>query len=118
MNLFRRWLWPRSPRSDAVSLYKEGLAHGEKKDFRGALSAYTSAIEQSDAPDDVRAMALYNRALILATDGNTEKALADLRAVIEMPILLPIVKLAARRRIERLQHRRDAVARTNRPSVT
>lgn len=118
MNLFRRWLWPRSARSEAVSRYKEGLACAEKKDSKGAMEAYTLAIESLDAPDDVKAMAFYNRALILAAEGETDKALADLQAVMEMPIQLRDVKLAARRRLERLQHRRDVAARTNRPSTS
>lgn len=118
MNLFKRWIWPRSPRSDAVSLYKAGLAYGEKKNLKGAVAAYSSAIDQLDAPEDVKAMALYNRALIFATDGKVDKAVADLRAIMEMPIPLPGVKLAARRRLERLQQRQDAATRSARHSAT
>jgi hypothetical protein len=54
MNLFKRWLWPRSSRSDAISLYEKGLACGEQKDSIGAMNAYTSAIELSHGSDDVR----------------------------------------------------------------
>jgi len=118
MNVFKRWLWPRSVRSDAMSHYKRGLACGESKDLKGALSAYTSAIELPDAPDDVKAMALYNRALILVAEGAIEKALADLKVVMELPVPLHVIKLAARRRLERLQHRRDAAARLNGRSAT
>jgi hypothetical protein len=117
VNLFRRWLWPHSVRSDALSLYKQGLTCGECKDSNGALSAYTSAIEMADGPNDVRAMALYNRALILAAQGATEEALMDLRAVMGMPVPLQVIKLAARRRLERLQNRQVAGARQNRLSA-
>jgi hypothetical protein len=92
------------------------MARAERKDPQGAMNAYTSAIEQPNAPADVRAMALYNRALIFAAAGNSDKALADLKAIMEMPIPLQGVKLAARRRLERLQHRQDTVARSNRES--
>jgi hypothetical protein len=108
MNLFRRWFWPRSIRNEALSLYKLGLARAEKEDPTGAMNAYTSAIEQPTAPDDVKAMALYNRAILYAAGGNREKALADLQAIMGMPTPLRGVKQAARRRLERLQHRQDA----------
>ena len=118
MNVFCRWFWPRSTRNEALSLYKLGMARAENNDSTGAMDAYTSAIELPEAPGDVKAMALYNRALLFAADGKTDKALADLDAVMEMPIPLHDVKLAARRRLERLQHRQDAAARPNRHPTT
>ena len=111
MNLLRRWLWPHTVRSDTLSLYKHGLACGESKDVQGALSAYTSAIELANAPDDVKAMALYNRAIIFTAEGATEKALTDLRAVMGLPVPLRVIKLAAKRRLERLLNRRCSGAR-------
>jgi hypothetical protein len=114
VNLFRRWFWPRSTRNEALALYKLGMARTGKKDPMGAMDAYTSAIELPEAPDDVKAMALYNRALLFAAAGETNKALVDLEAVMEMPAPLHDVKLAARRRLERLQHQQDVAARSNR----
>jgi hypothetical protein len=111
MNLFRRWFWPRSIRNEVLSLYKLGMARAEKQDPTGAMDAYTSAIEQPNAPDDLRAMSLYNRALLYAASGNTDRALADLQAIMRMPTPLRGVKQAARRRLERLQHRQDAAER-------
>ena len=115
MGLFSRWFWPRSVRSEVLSLYKRGIVRAERDDPKGAMDAYTSVIERPGAPDDVRAMALYNRALLFAADGDTGKAVSDLQTVMEMPIPLLGVKLAARRRLERLQHREDITARGNRP---
>jgi hypothetical protein len=117
MNLFRRWFWPRSIRNEVLSLYKLGMARAEKDDRTGAMEAYTSAIEQTNAPNDVRAMALYNRALLYAAGGNTDQAVADLQAIMGMPTPLRGVKQAARRRLERLQHRQDAAARPLGPSA-
>jgi hypothetical protein len=116
MNLFRRWLWPCSPRSDALTLYKEGMACAEKKDSKGALLAFTQAIEVADAPDDIRAMALYNRALLFAAEGKKDGALSDLQAVMKMSIPSNGVKLAAKRRLERLEHRRESATQPNRRS--
>ncbi len=117
MNLLRRWFWRGSVRNEALSLYKQGMARAEKKDSKGAMDAFSSAIDQPNAPDDVRAMALYNRALLFAADGNSDKALTDLNAIMEMPIPLQGVKLAAKRRLERLQHRQETVQRLNRHST-
>jgi hypothetical protein len=116
VNLFRRWFWPRSVRKEGLALYKLGMACTDKQDPQGAMDAYTSVIELPDAPDDVKAMALYNRALLFAAEGKTQKASADLEAVMKMPIPPHGVKLAAKRRLERLQHRQDAAARPNRRS--
>jgi tetratricopeptide (TPR) repeat protein len=118
MNLLRKWFWPRSDRNESMSSYKEGLECAERGDTKGAMEAYNLAIERANAPDDVKAMALYNRALLFAANGNSEKALADLQAVMNMPVLLRDIKLAARRRIERLQHRREAADRANRPATS
>ena len=117
MNLFKRWLWPHSLRSDATSLYKRGLACAERKDSSGALEAYTSAIDLPGVPDDVRAMALYNRALVLAAVGEVDKALADLEIVMELPVRLHVIKLAARRRLERLRNRSITAARQPGPQT-
>jgi hypothetical protein len=110
MNFFQRWFWPQSARSEAVSHYKKGLVCSEKNDARGAMDAYTSAIESHDIPDDVKAMALYNRALLLTASGAVDKALADLHFVMNLPAALQTVKLAARRRLERMKNRRNAAA--------
>ena len=72
------------------------------------MNAYTSAIDRPGAPNDIRAMALYNRALLFAAMGNTNMALADLREVMELPILQRDIKVAARRRVDRLQNRMTA----------
>jgi hypothetical protein len=118
MNVFPRWLWPHSVRSEVLSLYKLGLSRTEKRDSKGAMDAYTSAIERPGAPDDVKAMALYNRALLFAAEENTVRALADLQAIMKMPSPLRDVKVAARRRLERLQHRQESADRAIRGSAS
>jgi hypothetical protein len=108
MNLFK-WLYSwRSTRSEALSLYHQGLARAEKQDADGAMAAYTSVINLDRAPEDVKAMALYNRALLFAAQGDSRKEAADLNAIMAMPIRVRGVTAAAKRRLERLQHRHDA----------
>jgi hypothetical protein len=108
MNLFR-WLFAwRSIRSEAMHLYRLGLARDKKGDADGAIAAYSSAISLDNAPDDVKAMALYNRALLFAAQGDQSKAATDLNAIMVMPTSVRGVTDAARRRLERLQRRQDA----------
>jgi hypothetical protein len=108
MNLFQ-WLYAwRSVRSEAMYHYRLGLARDKKGDPDGAMAAYSSTISLDNAPDDVKAMALYNRALLFATRGDHGKAAADLNAIMVMPTPVRGVTAAARRRLERLQHRQDA----------
>jgi tetratricopeptide (TPR) repeat protein len=120
MNPFHWLFGGRSVRSSVLALYKRGLANDEKHDPQAALEAYTAAIDLQDAPEDVRAMALYNRALLLAAAGETVKAIADLHALLAIPLPLREVKSAARRRLDRMQHQHDArvaVHREARPSM-
>ena len=65
--------------------YRLGLARDKKGDPDGAMAAYSSTISLDNAPDDVKAMALYNRALLFATRGDHGKAAADLNAIMVMP---------------------------------
>ena len=118
MNLFYWLIGGRSVRSAVLSLYKRGLARAEKHDDAGAMEAYTAVIDLPDAPEDVKAMVLYNRALLFAAAGRTDKALADLQTVMEMPMPMHGIKLAARRRLERLHHRQEAAARADQRSTT
>ena len=110
MNLFR-WLFAwRSIRSEAMHNYRLGLARDKKGDSDGAISAYSSVISLDNAPDDVKAMALYNRALLFDAQGDHSKAAADLNAIMVMPTSIRGVTDAARRRLDRLQRRHDAAA--------
>jgi len=108
MNLFR-WLFAwRSIRSEAMQIYRLGLARDKMGESDGALGAYTRVISLDNAPHDVKAMALYNRALLFAARGENNKAAADLNAIMVMPTSVRGVTDAAKRRLERLQRRKDA----------
>jgi hypothetical protein len=103
-----QWLFAwRSSRSVAMQHYRLGLARDKKGDPDGAMAAYSAAIGLDNVPDDVKAMALYNRALLFAARGDPSKAAADLNAIVVMTTSVRGVTDAARRRLERLQHRQD-----------
>jgi hypothetical protein len=105
MNLFK-WLTHANSVHDVVlSLYKRGLASAMKHDQKGARDAYTAAIDMLDAPADLRAMALYNRALLYAAANEMSKAVHDLNAVLAMTAAPHKVKSAARQRLHRMQRR-------------
>jgi hypothetical protein len=107
MNLFRWLFGGRSARSVALAFYKRGLRCTKKHDQHGAMECFTAAVESPGAPNDVRAMALYNRALLFTADDDFSAAVDDLNAVLAMPDPLRDIKLAVRRRLDRMQHQRS-----------
>ena len=116
MNFFK-WLTRGNSVHDVVlSLYKRGLASAMNHDQKGARDAYTAAIDMPDAPTDLRAMALYNRALLYAAAKEIPRAIQDLNAVLAMTVPLHKVKLAARQKLDRMQ-RRDCTDTAPRLSV-
>jgi hypothetical protein len=107
MNLFK-WLTHANSVHDVVlSLYKRGLASAMKHDQKGARDAYTAAIDMPDAPADLRAMALYNRALLSAAANEFPQAVQDLNAVLAMQAAPQIVKSAAIHKLDRMRRRDD-----------
>jgi hypothetical protein len=106
-----KWLFGgRSARSAALSLYKRGLRCTKKHDQHGAMEGFTAAIESPGAPEDLRAMALYNRALLFAALDKFSEAVDDLNAILGMADPLREIKLAARRRLDRMRHTRTVAS--------
>jgi hypothetical protein len=56
-----------------------------------------------NVPPDVKAMALYNRALMYAADGDDQKATDDLKMVLTMPKAPADVRTEATRKLERMR---------------
>jgi hypothetical protein len=110
MNIFKWLTRPQSVRGAVLSLYKRGLARGKKQDQQGAMDAYTAVIDMPDAPADLRAMALYNRALLYASKKDFRSATGDLRAVLVLEFPLRDIKSAARRTLDRMQRQQGAHA--------
>ncbi len=105
MNVFN-WLARHfSNRCKALSLYQRGMAKANKHDEQGAIVDYTTAIDSPDTPADVKAMALYNRALVYAAAAENAKATEDLDGVLAMPAASTNIKTEARRKLVRMQRR-------------
>jgi hypothetical protein len=103
MNFFK-WLTRADSVHDVVlSLCKQGLACAIRHDRKGARDAYTAAIDMRDAPADLRAMALYNRALLYAASNEIPKAIQDLNAVLAMTAAPHKVTSAAKQKLDRIQ---------------
>lgn len=94
-----------STRGKALSLYRRGMAKAEKHDHRGALEAYDAAIKTAGSPADVRAMALYNRALVFAAIGENGKATEDLEFVLAMEESFINIKTMAKQKLARMVDR-------------
>jgi hypothetical protein len=85
------------------------MAKANKRDYGGAIADYSAAIREPSIPTDVKAMALYNRALAYSATHEDAKAAEDLAAVLEMPGLPINIKRQAQERRERIR-RRDETA--------
>ena len=81
------------------------MAKANERDYDGAIADYSDAIRAPHVPTDVKAMALYNRALAYSAIHEHERSAEDLRAVLEMPGLPKKVKREAQERRERIRRR-------------
>ena len=95
---------------DFVGFGNYGGAGHQKKakqgDPSGAIDDYTLAIDAAETPPDVKAMALYNRALMHSSSGDDTRAASDLNIILDMKQDLTRIKTEARRRLVRLEKRR------------
>lgn len=115
MRLFN-WLSGRlSNRHRALWRYKRGMIKAKLRDHKSAIADYTAAIEMDDAPADVRAMALYNRALVHHACGNEAAAIGDLERLLDTAGARENVRTEARRQLLRMQRSadRDTQRQTN-----
>ena len=84
MNILE-WLTGRlSSRGKALSLYRRGMKRAKRQDHAGAFDDYTATVGMTGVPPDVKAMALFNRALVLAADGDNLLAIDDLNVVLAL----------------------------------
>jgi tetratricopeptide (TPR) repeat protein len=101
---FYSWL---SHRGRALAEYRSGMKKADKHDYRGAITDYTAVIEGKDTPEDLKTMAIYNRALAYSAIHEDEMAANDLDQVLSMPKVSERVKTAVLRRRERIRQRAE-----------
>jgi hypothetical protein len=91
-----------SNRRRALSLYKRGMARARKHNRQGAISDYTATIATRETPDEIKAMALYRRALVHVAAGDEKQGMDDLNEVLAMDVGLVNVETMARNRLAAL----------------
>lgn len=89
------------------------MAYANANSPVAAIESYTNAIELPDAPGDVVAMAIFNRALALVACGDFAQGVDDLGTVLEMPSAPEKVKRLARQKLAKRESnlRRNAASR-------
>ena len=111
------WFRPKRTtiRDKALSLYSRGIANANANSPGAAIENYTDAIELPDAPGDVVARAMFNRALALVAVGEFAKGVDDLSTVLDMPNAPEKVKRIAR---QKLAKRESHIRRNESPHST
>jgi hypothetical protein len=81
------------------------MARARKRDHEGAIKAYSATIGMPKAPADVKALALYYRAIVHMAAGDDRKGADDLDAVLAMDEALVTVniKTMARQKIANIE---------------
>ena len=93
----------------AVSLYRSGMAKANERDYDSAIADYSAAIGKPNIPTDVKAMAIYNRALAYSAMHEDAKSAEDIAAVLELPGLPQNIKMQAKERQERMRRRKEGM---------
>ena len=83
-------------------LYRRGMARAKLHKNQLAIADYTAVIEMAEALASIRAMALYNRALVYYCTSSESKAVDDLNKVLEMTGATEKDKTEARRKLVRM----------------
>lgn len=79
------------------------MSRAKSQDLPGALEDYTEVIDTPDVPADLKAMALFNRALVHAAQSRNSSAIGDLEKLLAMPSATETVKTEARRKLVRMK---------------
>ena len=105
MNYFKRIAGRFTTRGRALVRVDQGMACANNGEPNFAIKHYTDVINASEAPRDVKAMALFNRALVFTTIGKELQATVDLKAIHNMPEAMTRIKKSARDKLVRMQRK-------------
>ena len=105
MNFFRRFVARFTARGRALAQVDQGMVCANNAESDLAIKHYTNVISSSKSPGDVKAMALFNRALAYATIGKELQAKAELTAVLEMPEATAKISRSASDKLVRIKRK-------------
>jgi tetratricopeptide (TPR) repeat protein len=105
MNFIKWWTGRFTVRGKAMANVRKGIECAKSHDSENAVKLYSETIHARETPSDIKASALFNRALVYASTGNEPKAKEDLNQILAMKDDLPDLKSAARQRLVRLQRK-------------
>ena len=101
---FLAWIADRIPSKQRAQWhYRRGLLHARLQKHQAASAEYSAAIEMENVPPELRAMALFNRALVSYAAGAELDAIRDLNEVLAMNDIAENVKTEARRKLVRME---------------
>lgn len=106
MNFFSRIVARFSTRGRALAQVEQGMVCANNAQTELAIKHYTDVIRSSESPGDVKAMALFNRALVYATTGKEVQAKAELKAIQDMPGATAKIKKSASDKLVRIQRKK------------
>ncbi len=102
MSYWQQFLGWFSERGRAMSRYREGMESANQEDNPAAIDHYTFVINARSTPADIRAMAMYNRALVYSAMGDQERAKTDLAGLLALPSTPANIKLSAKQKLARM----------------
>lgn len=83
------------------------MEKAKAEDLAGAIADYSAVIDNKDAPQDIRAMAYFNRALVYSKQSRDDIAQEDLQAVLDLPKAPANIVAAAKEKLARWEKRRS-----------
>lgn len=107
MNFFERIAGRFTIRGRALSQVDQGMDCANKSESDDAIKYNSSVINSTDSPWDVKAMALFNRALVFTTTQKIIEATQNLKAVLCMPEAKAKIKKSASDKLVRMQRKLD-----------
>lgn len=105
MKFLKRFTDRFTARGRVLALVDQGMKLAKKNESGKAIELYSTVINSSEAPRDVIAMAMFNRALALTAIDNLEEAKQDLTAIIAMPESLTQIKRSASDKLVRMKRK-------------
>lgn len=100
------WTWLANrftERGRAIILFHRGKSRANKRDDAGAIEDYSAALQMPQLPADIRALALYNRALVWIASGENAQGSSDLNQILAMDVFHSNVKTMARQALMRIK---------------